>query len=96
MYKDIISYEIAENTSEQHLLTIAKQIVETWMEKQAGFVKWEINYNKNGGYTDIVYWESENHAKNAEKEMVNIPNAQECLTRKQKSTSNFSTTPEII
>ncbi len=27
MYKDIISYELAEGISEEHLLTVAKQIV---------------------------------------------------------------------
>ncbi|MFT5568735.1 MAG: hypothetical protein ACI9RP_000771, partial [Cyclobacteriaceae bacterium] len=31
MYKDIISYELADNTSKEQLIIIAKQIVEDWM-----------------------------------------------------------------
>lgn len=75
MYKDIISYELAENISTEHLTKVAKQIVTSWMNKQSGFIKWEIHSNNEGSFTDIVYWESKQDAKNAEKEMVNIPNA---------------------
>ena len=75
MYKDIISYELAENTSKEQLIKIAKQIVNDWMKNQIGFIKWEIHTNSDGSYTDIVYWKSKQDAKEAEKEMVNIPNA---------------------
>ena len=73
MYKDIISYQL--EVTEEHLLRVADQIVESWMTKQPGFIKWEIHKNNTGGYTDIVYWNSKEDAKRAEKEMVNIPNA---------------------
>lgn len=75
MYKDIINYELADNVTQQQLITIAKQIVNDWMKKQPGFIKWEIHSNKDDSLTDIVYWESKEAAKNAEKEMINIPNA---------------------
>lgn len=75
MYKDIISYELADNISKEHLIKIAKQIVADWMKNQSGFIKWEIHTNNDGSFTDIVYWESKRDAKNAEKEMANIPNA---------------------
>lgn len=75
MYKDIITYELADNISEEQLLKIAGQIVNDWMKKQPGFISWEIHSNGENSYTDIVYWESKEAAKNAEKEMVNIPNA---------------------
>jgi len=79
MYKDIISYQLAEGVTEKHLLSVASDIIENWMSKQAGFVCWEIHNNasadKDNSYTDIVYWKSEQDAKNAEKEMINIPNA---------------------
>jgi len=39
MYKDILSYELAEGVSKEHLMAIAKQIVEDWMKNQAGFIK---------------------------------------------------------
>lgn len=77
MYKDLISYELAENISEEHLIKIAKQIINSWMSKQKGFIKWEIHKTKENSYTDIVYWESEKDAKEAEKNMVNIPDANE-------------------
>jgi len=75
MYKDIISYELADDVTKEQLLKVAKQIINDWMKHQAGFVKWEIHTNNDGSFTDVVYWESEQDAKNAEKEMVNIPNA---------------------
>ena len=75
MYKDLITYELAENTTEDQLTKIAKQIVNDWMKNQAGFVNWEINKNSDGSYTDIVTWNSKADAKASEKEMVNIPNA---------------------
>ena len=75
MYKDIINYELAENITEEYLIKTAQQIVSEWMKALPGFIKWEIHKNKAGSYTDIVYWESEEAAKNAEKEMANIPNA---------------------
>ncbi len=75
MYKDIITYKLADGVTEEHLLNIASQIIETWMRKQPGFIKWEIHKSNAGNYTDIVYWESKADAKTAEKEMANIPNA---------------------
>ena len=75
MYKDIISYQLADAVTEEHLLRVAARIVESWMTKQPGFIKWEIHKNNTGGYTDIVYWNSKEDAAKAEKEMVNIPNA---------------------
>ncbi|MCE2504310.1 MAG: hypothetical protein J4G05_09685 [Chlorobi bacterium] len=75
MYKDIISYKLAENISEEHLLNVASDVLKYWMSTQSGFIKWEIHKNNDGGYTDIVYWESKDDAKKAEADMVNIPNA---------------------
>ena len=43
MYKDIISYELAEGISEEHLLKVAEQVVDDWMKNQSGFINWEIN-----------------------------------------------------
>jgi len=98
MYKDIISYELAEGITQDHLLTIAKQIVNDWMKKQSGFVKWEICNNADGSYTDIVYWDSKEDAKNAEKEMANIPNAGEwfgCYKQGSISSKNLTTIVEL-
>ncbi|MFT5823564.1 MAG: hypothetical protein ACI8ZM_004826 [Crocinitomix sp.] len=77
MYKDIISYELAENTSKEQLLAIAKDIVTSWVSKQTGFIKWEIHTNNDDSFTDIVYWNSKEDAKSSEKKMGEIPNAAE-------------------
>lgn len=74
MYKDLISYELAEGITPEHLLTVAKNVLDQWMQKQEGFLNWEINKNSDGTYTDIVTWKSKEAAKKAEKEMGNIPN----------------------
>ena len=75
MYKDIISYELAHGISQEHLLSIAKDIVSKWMSNLEGFKGWEIHSLPDGSYVDIVYWDKEQDAKNAEAQMVNIPNA---------------------
>jgi len=77
MYKDIINYELAEKITKDQLLQIAKKVVDSWMKHQPGFLNWEVHTNKEGSFTDIVYWQSEQDAKNAEKEMANMPNAGE-------------------
>jgi hypothetical protein len=75
MYKDLISYELAEGVSKEKLIKAAEKVVSEWMNKMPGFIKWEIHSTKEGGFLDIVYWESKEDAMHAEKEMVNIPNA---------------------
>ena len=75
MYKDVISYRLAEGIAEDHLLEVAGDLLTSWMSKQPGFVRWEIHREEEGNYTDIVYWESKDAAKSAEADMVNIPNA---------------------
>lgn len=77
MYKDVISYQLADGISQTHLLKVAGDIIESWMNKQPGFIRWEIHKDTSDTetYTDIVFWQSEQDAKNSEKEMANMPNA---------------------
>lgn len=76
MYKDIIHYELAEGVSETQLLKVAQSIIDSWMTAQKGFIRWEIHkQTEQRAYTDIVYWESEADAKQAEQAMADIPNA---------------------
>ena len=77
MYKDVISYELAPGITEAHLLSVAQRIINSWMKQVPGFIRWEINKGHDGGYTDVVFWESVEHAKAAEKDMINIPDAHE-------------------
>ena len=77
MFKDIISYKLAQNVTEDHLLSVASNVLKNWMSLQSGFVKWDIHKDSEGEYTDIVYWESPDAAKAAQADMVNIPNANE-------------------
>lgn len=75
MYKDIISYELAEGISKDHLIEIAQDIIDNWMKNLSGFISWEIHHDDEGKYTDIVSWASKVDAKNAELEMMKIPTA---------------------
>ena len=75
MYKDIINYELAEGVTEEHLLKVAGDILKEWMKGLDGFLGWEITKNNQGGYTDIVSWESKEAAMKANEEMKNIPNS---------------------
>ena len=98
MYKDIISYELAENITKEHLISVAKKVVNDWMKKQSGFIKWEITEHTNGSLIDIVYWETKEAAKEAEKEMVNIPNSSEwfgCYKQGSISSKNVTTVAEF-
>lgn len=94
MYKDIISYELAENTSPEQLIKVARQVVNDWMKHQAGFIRWEIHSNSDGSYTDIVYWKSKEAAKESEKTMGDISNAAEwfgCYKEGTITSKNLST-----
>lgn len=98
MYKDIITYELSENISQDKLIKIAKQIVNDWMKTQEGFISWEIHTNSDGSYSDIVCWESKDAAILAEKEMVNIPNASDwynCYKEGTISSKSFTTIAEF-
>lgn len=76
MYKDLITYRLAEGISEERLMEVAQVVVDSWMKAQKGFIKWEIHKNvKDQSYTDIVYWESREAAQAAETKMAEIPNA---------------------
>lgn len=77
MYKDLIRYELAEGISEEHLLKVAKVVLDNWMSKQKGFQAWEITKDLKGEYVDLVYWDTEEDAKNSQKDMANIPNPQD-------------------
>lgn len=68
MYTDIIRYKLALNVTEEQLLVAAKNIVDSWMSKQPGFISWQIN-KIDENYTDIVRWDSKESAAKAEKAM---------------------------
>ena len=96
MYKDIITYTLAKDIDENHLISIASTIKETWMNQQKGFLKWEIHKNNNGGYTDIVYWNYKEDAKNAEMKMIEIPNAQDWYACYKKGSINSIKLEQVL
>ena len=98
MYKDIISYKLAEGITEEHLLAISKQVVDSWMSSQKGFIKWELTKDAEGNYTDIVYWKTKEDAKKAELDMMNIPNAADwfaCYEEGSINSKNLTTIGEF-
>ncbi|MEM7160940.1 MAG: hypothetical protein AAF487_00740 [Bacteroidota bacterium] len=92
MYKDIITYELAEGIDEDHVKKVGTRILEEWMQKLPGFISWELNRSSEGKYVDIVTWESKEAALNAQKEMTNIPNMGEwysCYDKESISSINI-------
>lgn len=77
MYRDIITYQLADNITKEHLIKVAQEVHSNWMKDQAGFISWEIHENKDGSFTDIVTWESEEAVKKSHDNMGNISNSRE-------------------
>ena len=71
MYKEIISYNLAEDKDEIQLQEIAQKIITQWMKHLPGFISWEIN-KATIGYSDIVTWESKQHAQQGHVAIKNI------------------------
>ena len=98
MYKDLITYQLAEGITENHLLSVAQKVVDSWMNAQKGFIKWEITKDKEGNFMDIVYWKSVEDAKKAELDMMNIPNAADwfaCYEEGSINSKNLTTIGEF-
>ncbi len=74
MYKDIITYELGKGITKDRLLVVAQDIIDNWMKNLPGFISWEIHKGEDGEYIDIVSWTSKVDAKNAEEQMMKIPN----------------------
>ena len=53
MHKDIITYQLAEGITKDHLVVIAQDIIDNWMKNLPGFISWEIHNGENGKYTDL-------------------------------------------
>ncbi len=73
MVIDQIQYRLAEGISLESLREAADDIIKIWMEKQPGFIGWDINVGKDGEYVDFVYWETQEHANAASQKMSEIP-----------------------
>ncbi len=71
MYKDLISYELADGVTEAQLHEVANNVYADWMKNQQGILGWEINKNSDGSYTDIVSWESKADAALSNDDMKN-------------------------
>lgn len=77
MHYDILSYRLADGVTHEQLVSVASRIIDERMADLPGFISREITQDPDGNYTDIVRRESAESAANAEKEMCNIPNANE-------------------
>ena len=72
MFVDVIRYQLANGISEDFLRDSAKDILETWMKEQEGFLGWDIGKTEDG-YTDLVFWRSKEDAEIATENMKDIP-----------------------
>ena len=70
MQNEIIRYRLAPGVSYEHMLEVARDVHESWMSKQPGFLGWKIHaISDSDEYIDIVSWESAEHAKAAKDSM---------------------------
>lgn len=77
MFKDLIHYLLAPWVSHEQLLAIAQKVYDDRMVSLPWLVSWEIHKKKDGSYTDIVIWKSEEDADMANKSMDKNIHAQE-------------------
>jgi len=80
MFKDIISYQLAEGKSTDDLHAVAVKVHKDWMQNQDGFLGWEINENADGTFTDIVSWENRAAADVANENMATMPHSAEWMS----------------
>lgn len=71
MYVDLIEYELADGIDFLQLKEIAESVKKAWMDKQQGFIGWEI-FEFEGQMFDIVRWEDQTSAKKAQENMKDI------------------------
>ena len=77
MYKDIISYTLAEWVTVEQLAAVAKKVLDDWMSKQEGFLGREINQDTDRQFVDIVSRASKDAADKANETMTDIPHAEQ-------------------
>ncbi len=74
MYIDLIRYNLAAGITSDMLRDAAENILESWMKKQPGFIRWEITCIEEGKpCLDLVYWKDQASAEAATKNMGQIP-----------------------
>lgn len=95
MYKDLISYKLAEDISKDELLNIAQKVFDEWMVFQEGFIKWEINQNPNGTFTDIVIWKNKESCFKAHQNMMSYKSLNEWIKCYNPSSISNSPVEEI-
>ncbi len=79
MYKDIITYQLADGITEDRLIEIASLVYNDWMKDLEGFVSWEITREHDGEYKDIVSWNHAEDARASEKLMADMPHGEDWI-----------------
>ncbi len=77
MYKDLITYKLADEITHEHLLEVAQKVRDSRMSKQDWCLWREITTDSDGEFHDIVTWNSKEDAEKANTDMPNADHAQE-------------------
>ena len=65
---EIVQFKLTEGVSEEAFIQDAENVQKNFLEKQLGYAgSRQLLKGKDGEGTDIVYWESLEHAENAQK-----------------------------
>lgn len=91
-----ISYQLKKNVSAEDFLLASAKCNEEVLSKQKGFISWEVLRNGDT-WVDLVKWETEEDAKNAETagaknpaaqafySFINMPSCKQTLYRVEKT-----------
>jgi len=73
---EIAQFKLAAGVSEKDFLREAEAVQKNFLEKQSGYIDRELLKDKDGGWTDILHWNSMEEAQKAAEVMMSDPGAQ--------------------
>ena len=85
---ELVQYRLKPGVDEKAFIATFESVLKNFLEKQPGFLKpWEICKSENGMWTEIVRWETMEHAVNASDPAIHGP-CQEFFSFMDTATEN--------
>src|SRR3989338_4376815 len=73
---EIAQFKLAAGVSEKDFLREAEAVQKNFLEKQSGYIDRELLKDKDGGWVDILHWNSMEEAQKAAEVMMSDPRTQ--------------------
>ena len=73
---EIAQFKLATGVNDEDFLQEAEAVQKNFLEKQSGYIDRELLKDKDGGWTDILHWNSMEEAQKAAEVMMSDPGAQ--------------------